>query len=37
MATWKQSGYDLYCKMLNEAVKELKGELEPEEEFEHRH
>ena len=26
-------GYDLYCKMLNESVKELKGELEPEEEF----
>lgn len=27
-------GYDLYCKMLNEAVKEQKGELEPKEEFE---
>ena len=27
-------GYDLYCKMLNEAVKEQKGELEPREAFE---
>lgn len=27
-------GYDLYCKMLNEAVKTLKGEMEEEEEFE---
>ena len=27
-------GYDLYCKMLNESVKELKGEADPEEEFE---
>ncbi len=27
-------GYDLYCKMLNEAVLRLKGELKPEEEFE---
>ena len=27
-------GYDLYCKMLNESVKELKGEAQPEEEFE---
>ena len=27
-------GYDLYCKMLNESVKELKGETEPGEEFE---
>ncbi|MDO5422754.1 MAG: transcription-repair coupling factor [Eubacteriales bacterium] len=26
-------GYDLYCKMLNESVKELKGETEPGEEF----
>ena len=26
-------GYDLYCKMLNESVKELKGETQPEEEF----
>ena len=26
-------GYDLYCKMLNESVKELKGEMQPEEEF----
>ena len=26
-------GYDLYCKMLNESVKELKGEAEPEEEY----
>lgn len=26
-------GYDLYCKMLNESVKELKGESEPEEEY----
>jgi transcription-repair coupling factor (superfamily II helicase) len=26
-------GYDLYCKMLNEAVKHLKGELEDEEEY----
>ena len=23
-------GYDLYCKMLNEAVKQLKGEMEEE-------
>ena len=23
-------GYDLYCKMLNEAVKHLKGEMEEE-------
>ena len=23
-------GYDLYCKMLNEAVKHLKGEVEEE-------
>ena len=27
-------GYDLYCKMLNEAVKEQKGELQPKEAFE---
>ncbi|MDO5538952.1 MAG: transcription-repair coupling factor [Eubacteriales bacterium] len=27
-------GYDLYCKMLNESVKELKGEIKPEEKFE---
>lgn len=27
-------GYDLYCKMLNESVKELKGEIKPEERFE---
>lgn len=27
-------GYDLYCKMLNEAVKKLKGEMPEEEEFE---
>lgn len=27
-------GYDLYCKMLNEAVKEQKGEKEPEESYE---
>ncbi len=26
-------GYDLYCKMLNEAVLKLKGELGEEEEF----
>ena len=26
-------GYDLYCKMLNEAVKEQKGEREPEESY----
>ncbi len=26
-------GYDLYCKMLNEAVKEQKGEVSPEEEY----
>ena len=26
-------GYDLYCKMLSESVKELKGETQPEEEF----
>ena len=26
-------GYDLYCKMLNEAVKHLKGEMEEEETF----
>lgn len=26
-------GYDLYCKMLNEAVKSLKGETDEEEEF----
>lgn len=26
-------GYDLYCKMLNEAVKEEKGEREPEEAY----
>lgn len=26
-------GYDLYCKMLNEAVKEQKGETSPREEF----
>ncbi|MDY3917800.1 MAG: transcription-repair coupling factor [Candidatus Limivivens sp.] len=26
-------GYDLYCKMLNESVKELKGETEPGEEY----
>ena len=26
-------GYDLDCKMLNESVKELKGETQPEEEF----
>ena len=26
-------GYDLYCKMLNEAVKHLKGETEEEEEY----
>ena len=26
-------GYDLYCKMLNEAVKQLKGEMEEEETF----
>lgn len=24
-AIWKRLGYDLYCKMLNEAVKEAKG------------
>ena len=27
-------GYDLYCKMLNEAVKEQKGEWQEKEEFE---
>ena len=27
-------GYDLYCKMLNEAVKEQKGEISPEAEYE---
>ena len=27
-------GYDLYCKLLNDAVKELKGDTSPEEEFE---
>ena len=27
-------GYDLYCKMLNEAVMELKGEITEDEEFE---
>lgn len=27
-------GYDLYCKMLNEAVRKLKGDLPEEEEFE---
>lgn len=27
-------GYDLYCKMLNEAVKKCKGEEVPEEEYE---
>ena len=27
-------GYDLYCKLLNDAVKELKGDTEAEEEFE---
>ncbi len=27
-------GYDLYCKMLNEAVKEQKGEITPEAEYE---
>ena len=26
-------GYDLYCKMLNESVKELKGEMPPEEAY----
>lgn len=26
-------GYDLYCKMLNESVKELKGEAEPQDSF----
>ena len=26
-------GYDLYCKMLNESVKELKGEADPKESF----
>lgn len=26
-------GYDLYCKMLNEAVLRLKGELKDEDEF----
>ncbi len=26
-------GYDLYCKMLNESVKELKGEMEPQESY----
>ena len=26
-------GYDLYCKLLNEAVKEIKGDVSPEEEF----
>lgn len=26
-------GYDLYCKMLNESVRELKGEVKPEEAF----
>lgn len=26
-------GYDLYCKMLNESVKELKGEKEPQESY----
>ena len=26
-------GYDLYCKMLNESVKELKGEMEPQENY----
>ena len=26
-------GYDLYCKMLNESVKELKGERRPQEEY----
>lgn len=27
-------GYDMYCQMLNEAIKECKGELKPSEEFE---
>ena len=27
-------GYDLYCKMLNEAVREVKGETDPEEAYE---
>ena len=27
-------GYDLYCKLLNESVQELKGERAPEEDFE---
>ena len=27
-------GYDLYCKMLNEAVKSLKGEIAPDDTFE---
>ncbi len=27
-------GYNLYCKLLNESVREFKGEKEPEEEFE---
>ncbi len=27
-------GYDLYCKMLNEAVRKMKGEVVPEEEYE---
>ena len=27
-------GYDLYCKLLNESVRELKGEKKPQEEFE---
>jgi len=27
-------GYDLYCKMLNESVRELKGEITPQERFE---
>lgn len=27
-------GYDLYCKMLNDAVRQLKGEIKEEEEFE---
>ena len=27
-------GYDLYCKMLNDAVRRLKGEITEEEEFE---
>lgn len=26
-------GYDLYCKMLNESVKELKGETQPQDNF----